>query len=308
MRAIDHLKTLAERSKGPSKGALERWRRCHRSVDAFRATDDDRQSTTRRAMTVYDDVAPLEATTLRSERKAAFVTELFDRVARRYDVVNAMIACGFVARWRRRALRCGLDVFNALDRARTIERGDVVLDVGCGTGAVTATVMYGELSYLGAEVTGFDCSPGMLREARRAMPNARWDLGNAAKMTAYEDASFDCVFTAYTLRNFSDFDATMEEMYRVCKPGGRVVILDAFPPSGVFGFVLRTWLRFALPIIGNLITGERKAYEYLGSSIEMARTPEEVSGAFRNLGAERVEAARMFPFGAAGMIVAFKPS
>ena len=255
----------------------------------------------------YVSRAATEGASLTGDEKLAFVTELFDRVAARYDAVNAWIALGFVDRWRRRALRCGYDAFNAIEGVRVISRGDRVLDVGCGTGRVTRLVMYEELTHLGAEVVGVDCSTKMIEAARRAMPGVRFDVGNAAKMT-YESESFDVVVTAYTLRNFPDLSPTLAEMARCCKRGGKIVILDAFPPRwGVLGFILRLWLRFALPLIGYALTGERKAYEYLGNSIERARTPEQVANELRALGAERVVAKRLFPFGAAAMIVAHKP-
>jgi len=260
-----------------------------------------------RATSAYATRDAVDGPTLVGDEKLAFVTELFDRVASRYDVVNACIALGMVDRWRRRALRCGYDVWNAIEGVRVIERGDRVLDVGCGTGAVTKLVAYGELTHLGAEVTGVDCSRKMIEEARRVMPGGRFDVGNAAKMT-YGSETFDAVVTAYTLRNFPDLTPTLAEMVRCCKRGGRIMILDAFPPQwGVLGFILRMWLRFALPLIGYALTGERKAYEYLGNSIERARTPEQVANELRALGAERVVAKRLFPFGAAAIIVAHKP-
>ena len=93
----------------------------------------------------------------------------------------------------------------------------------------------------------------------------------------------------------------------MCKPNGTLLILDAFPPTGIFGAVLRLWLRFVLPLVGALMTGEKKAYAYLGTSIERARTPREVADELEALGAEAVEISALFPFGAASAIIARKP-
>ena len=261
--------------------------------------------TTTTTTTTFDATSARDGFALNGARKLAFVSELFDRVAPRYDVVNGAIALGFCGRWRRRALTSGLRWATA-NEPRTFKRGDVALDVGCGSGAVTATVMYGELSFLGVEVIGMDCSEGMLREARERTPGAaRFERGNAAAMT-YANGEFDVVTTVYTLRNFPDLRDALSEMLRVTKPGGRVMILDAFPPSGALGFALRWWLNFMLPLLGWLMTGDAKPYTYLANSIQSTATPREVKAMLEELGADRVEVTSYWPFGAAAKIMAYK--
>ena len=180
------------------------------------------------------------------------------------------------------------------------------MDVGCGSGAVTAMVMYGELSFLGVEVIGMDCSEGMLGEARRRTPGAaRFEAGNAAAMK-YANETFDVVTTVYTLRNFPDLRDALSEMLRVTKPGGRVMILDAFPPSGALGFLLKWWLNVMLPLLGWLMTGDAKPYKYLANSIQSTATPREVKAMLEELGADRVEVTSYWPFGAAAKIMAHK--
>ena len=255
--------------------------------------------------TTFDATGARDGFALTGAKKLAFVAELFDRVAPRYDVVNGAIALGFCGRWRRRALTSGLRWANA-NESRTFKRGDRALDVGCGSGAVTAMVMYGELSFLGVEVIGMDCSEGMLGEARRRTPGAaRFEAGNAAAMK-YANETFDVVTTVYTLRNFPDLRDALSEMLRVTKPGGRVMILDAFPPSGALGFLLKWWLNVMLPLLGWLMTGDAKPYKYLANSIQSTATPREVKAMLEELGADRVEVTSYWPFGAAAKIMAHK--
>ena len=272
-----------------------------------RALDRRRRA---RAMGAYERASAREGTTMTGAPKLEFVREMFDRVAETYDVVNGWLAFGFVDAWRARALESGYRaVLNALPNGRRVlTRGARVLDVGCGTGNVTEAVMYSTLAHLAVDVAGVDCSPGMIREARRKMPNNSFEVMDAAKLNeAFEEGSFDAAVTCYTLRNFPDFETALENMVRVVKPGGTIAIVDAFPPRGAFGWLLRAWLRVMLPLIGATLNGERKAYEYLGRSIEAARTPEEVVAELEMLGCEAVEASRMFPFGAAAVVVGRKP-
>jgi demethylmenaquinone methyltransferase/2-methoxy-6-polyprenyl-1,4-benzoquinol methylase len=261
-------------------------------------------------MSTFRATSAERGTTLTGDAKLEFVSQLFDVVAHRYDAVNAVLALGFVDRWRRKALSAGLvaTFAPAFARGRRVfRRGDSVLDVGCGTGNVTRFLEYEAMNYLALDVVGVDCSKNMIEEARRLTPGeAKYEVGNAGKLR-FADASFDCVTTCYTLRNFSDVPETLREMFRVCKPNGTLLILDAFPPTGIFGAVLRLWLRFVLPLVGALMTGEKKAYAYLGTSIERARTPREVAHELEALGAEAVEISALFPFGAASAIIARKP-
>lgn len=232
---------------------------------------------------------------MRGEDKLAFVTELFDRIATSYDAVNDAIALGFARAWRSWSL---MDAF---------ERGDAVLDVGCGPGNVTRYCMYTHLAHMAIDVTGVDCSTKMLDVARARCVGGKFVVGDAGKL-AFADGSFDVATTVYTLRNFSDLGRALDEMYRCVKPGGKMLIVDAFPPSGVFGVVLRLWLNFMLPLLGWLLTRDAKPYAYLAHSIQHTATPKEVKSMLESMGAERVTVSLYWPFGAAAKIVAYKPS
>ena len=111
----------------------------------------------------------------------------------------------------------------------------------------------------------------------------------------------------YTLRNFPDLRRGVEELYRVTKPGGSVVILDAFPPSNVVvKSVLYVWLELVMPVVAGLVTKDNKAYRYLSASIRSTVPPEMVAETLRAAGAEAVVTTR-YTFGTAARIVARKP-
>jgi len=234
---------------------------------------------------------------LRGDDKLAFVTELFDVVAESYDRLNDFISLGAVRFWRWWAL---LDAF---------ARGARVLDVGCGPGNVTAYCMYTHLTHMAIDCTGVDCSGKMLKLARRRCPGATFIKGDAGSLgeCGIESDAFDVVTTVYTLRNFPDLERALGEMYRCVKPGGKVFVLDAFPPRGAFAWLLRLWLTFALPTIGWLLTRNSKPYAYLANSIQKTATADEVKAMLESFGAERASVQNYWPFGAAAKVVAYKP-
>ena len=233
---------------------------------------------------------------LRGADKLAFVTELFDIVADTYDTLNDAISFGFVRWWRSWSL---MDAFT---------RGAKVLDVGCGPGSVTAYCMYTHLTHMAIDVTGVDCSGRMVALARRRCPGARFVRGDACAMEQFAaNDAYDVVTTVYTLRNFPDLERALGEMYRCVKPGGKVFVVDAFPPRGAFAALLKLWLNFMLPLIGWILTRNSKPYAYLANSIQKTATADEVKTMLESLGAEKASVQYYWPFGAAAKVVAFKP-
>ena len=246
----------------------------------------------------FDAHAPLDGFKLRGEDKLAFVSDMFDRVAPTYDLLNHFISLGQTTMWRLLAL-------TRLGGQRGVLRpGAKILDVGCGSGWVT---WFFGWYYRGMalDVEGMDCSKVMLDEARKINPDARFTIGNVCDLR-YESNSFDAVTTVYTLRNFPDLDEGIAEMYRVTKPGGHVVVLDAFPPSNEYmRRVLHLWLERVMPKIAAVFMNDPKAYRYLSASIRSTVAVGRVGEMLEALGAE-VEV-REYTFGTAARIVARKP-
>jgi demethylmenaquinone methyltransferase / 2-methoxy-6-polyprenyl-1,4-benzoquinol methylase len=186
---------------------------------------------------------------------------MFDRIARRYDLVNTVLSGGTDAGWRRRAAR-----------TTGLAAGGSALDVACGSGKLTAELA--RLGGSGGRVVGLDFSPQMLEVARRDHPGIEFLEGDALTLP-FEDASFDTSTIAFGLRNLSDPVRGLREMLRVVK--GRAVVLEFVrPPKGLVGSAYRLYLKTLLPAIGGAISGQPSAYRYLSDTVDSYRTPDEL--------------------------------
>lgn len=112
--------------------------------------------------------------------------------------------------------------------AARLEPGMAVLDVACGPGIVACAA-----ALRGAQVTGIDITPAMLEQARERqralkLDNLDWRLGDASRLP-FTDGTFDVVLTRYSFHHMTDPGAALHEMRRVCRKGGRIVVIDATP-------------------------------------------------------------------------------
>jgi len=192
---------------------------------------------------------------------------MFDRIAGPYDLMNSVMTAGLHHRWRQRAA----------DLAR-VGPGSRALDVATGTGDLAI-----ELASRGAEVVGSDFSEGMLDVARGKAPQLHWEHGNALALS-YEDDSFDAATVGFGARNFSDLARGLQEMARVVRPGGRVVVLEITtpqnPPLSTF---FSLWFDRVVPVLGRL-GGESEAYTYLPSSVKRFPAPRELAALLHGAG------------------------
>jgi demethylmenaquinone methyltransferase/2-methoxy-6-polyprenyl-1,4-benzoquinol methylase len=186
---------------------------------------------------------------------------MFDRIARRYDLVNTVLSGGTDGGWRRRAAR-----------ATRLAPGGSALDVACGSGKLTARLA--RIAGPGGRVVGLDFSPQMLEVARHDHPGIEFIEGDALALP-FDDASFDASTIAFGLRNLADPVRGLREMLRVVK--GRAVVLEFVrPPRGPVGGAYRLYLKTLLPAIGGVISGEPSAYRYLSDTVDSYRTPDEL--------------------------------
>jgi demethylmenaquinone methyltransferase/2-methoxy-6-polyprenyl-1,4-benzoquinol methylase len=203
------------------------------------------------------------------EQRAAKVQQLFARIARRYDLINDLQSFGLHRRWKR-----------VVARLARVNRGACALDVCCGTGDI-AMLMAKE----GADVTGLDFSEEMLAVARKraateldnsqpargnfnAQPPLVYITGDAQKLP-FPDSTFDAVTVGYGLRNLASWDRGLEEMVRVAKAGGRVLVLDfGKPDNRIWRAVYYSYLRVFVPLLGLLFCGSASAYAYILESLQ----------------------------------------
>jgi len=188
---------------------------------------------------------------------------MFDRIARRYDLVNTVLSGGTDGGWRRRAAR-----------ATGLQAGGSALDVACGSGKLTAELA--RIAGGAGRVVGLDFSAQMLEIAKRDHAGIEFLEGDALNLP-FDDASFDASTIAFGLRNLADPVRGLREMQRVVKPGGRSVVLEFVrPPKNVVGGAYRLYLRTLLPAIGGAISGQPAAYRYLSDTVDSYRSPEEL--------------------------------
>jgi demethylmenaquinone methyltransferase/2-methoxy-6-polyprenyl-1,4-benzoquinol methylase len=204
---------------------------------------------------------------------AAEVRTMFDRIAPIYDRMNTLMTAGLDARWRRDAVR-----------ATGLSRGMSAVDVACGSGALTR-VLAARVGPRG-RVRGVDVSEAMLREAERRRRPGDVDtymVGDALALPL-DDASVDAAAIAFGLRNVTDYRRCLDEMARVTRPGGRVVVLEIATPSGGLGrWIARLWFQRLVPLIGRL-AGGGGAYRYLPASVRRYPSPEEIAAQMRAAG------------------------
>ncbi len=188
----------------------------------------------------------------RQGKDAALVQAMFDRVAPRYDLANAVLSLGQDGHWRR------------VTAAAVRPEGAEVLDVAAGPGNVAV-----ELVRQGAaQVTALDLSFNMLWEgARKGHVGISWINGDALALP-FADASFDAVTISFGLRNVPDPEAGLAEFARVTRPGGRLVVCEfADPTWAPFREVYRRYLVGALPKVARVVSSSASAYQYLADSI-----------------------------------------
>jgi demethylmenaquinone methyltransferase/2-methoxy-6-polyprenyl-1,4-benzoquinol methylase len=188
---------------------------------------------------------------------------MFDRIARRYDLVNTVLSAGTDGGWRRRAAK-----------ATELKPGGSALDVACGSGKLTA--LLARIAGPNGRVVGLDFSRQMLEVARADHPGVEFLDGDALNLP-FEAASFDASTIAFGLRNLADPVRGLREMLRVVKPGGRAVVLEFVrPPSGPIGSAYRVYLRTLLPAVGGVLSGQPTAYRYLSDTIDSYRKADEL--------------------------------
>lgn len=231
------------------------------------------------------------------EQRAARVQDLFRRVARRYDLINDLQSLGLHRLWKRRLV--------ALAGAGPGRRA---LDVCCGTGDVTLA-----LARRGADAVGLDFTEAMLEVARdrgrRRAPGTdgpQFLRGDALQLP-FPDDSFDIVTVSYGLRNLAQWEEGVAEMWRVARPGGRLVVLDFGKPGNpAWRALYFAYLRLAVPIFGWLLAGDAQAYAYILQSLQDYPAQQGVAATLRRLGCEQVQVIEPLG-GAMGINVGVKP-
>ena len=196
------------------------------------------------------------------DEKAQRVGAVFDSVATKYDVMNDVMSLGIHRLWKRFAIELS-----------GVRKGHRVLDLAGGTGDLAARLA--RMAGAEGEVVLADINASMLVQGRARLldqgisGNVRFVQANAEELP-FPDNYFDCITIAFGLRNVTDKDAALASMYRVLKPGGRLLVLEFSKPRVPGLAPIYDFYSFKiLPAMGKLIANDADSYKYLAESIRM---------------------------------------
>jgi demethylmenaquinone methyltransferase/2-methoxy-6-polyprenyl-1,4-benzoquinol methylase len=185
------------------------------------------------------------------DKKPADVAAMFDEVAPTYDFTNDLLSLGQSRLWRSRVAK-----------RVAAKSGQTILDLAAGTGSSSIA-----FAKPGVKVIATDFSEGMLSVGRKRHPELDFRFADATKLP-FEDESIHAVTISFGLRNVVDVPKALGEMFRVLKPGGRVVICEFSKVTlPVFKQIYNFYLSRILPGVSGLASKTPEAYSYLAESI-----------------------------------------
>ncbi|AVQ87776.1 MULTISPECIES: bifunctional demethylmenaquinone methyltransferase/2-methoxy-6-polyprenyl-1,4-benzoquinol methylase UbiE [Plesiomonas] len=219
--------------------------------------------------------------TVAKDEKAGMVAEVFHSVAGKYDLMNDLMSFGIHRLWKRFTIDCS-----------GVRRGQRVLDLAGGTGDLTAK--FSRLVGDSGEVVLADINDSMLKVGRAKLRdlgvvgNVSYVQANAEALP-FPDNYFDCITIGFGLRNVTEKEKALKSMFRVLKPGGRLLVLEFSKPTiELLGKVYDTYSFRILPKIGEVVANDSESYRYLAESIRMHPAQDVLKGMMEEVGFEQV--------------------
>lgn len=200
--------------------------------------------------------------TVQEDKKAELVADVFHSVAAKYDIMNDVLSLGIHRIWKRFTIDCS-----------GVRKGQKVLDLAGGTGDLTAK--FSRIVGQTGQVTLADINDSMLKVGRSKLRdmgivgNISYVQANAEELP-FPDNHFDLITIAFGLRNVTDQNKALASIFRVLKPGGRLLILEFSKP--IYKPVSKFYDFYSfnvLPKLGKLIANDSESYQYLAESIRM---------------------------------------
>ena len=237
--------------------------------------------------------------TLHGKEKAQYVAGMFARISRRYDLLNTVMTAGQHHRWRRLTARLAVEGLE----------GDAI-DVATGTGDLAFSLSRrNEVS----STVGVDFVPEMvalanLKANRLRLSGQTLFLQGDALALPFQDDTFICATSGFSMRNVVDIPLAVAEMARVVKPGGRVAVMEItqFQGNGLFPKLFRFYFHRVVPLIGGLLGGDREAYTYLPHSVDLFPSAEAFASLMVQTGLKNVRYLRV-GMGSVAVYVGEKP-
>ncbi len=202
------------------------------------------------------EVKPYNAVQSKREQ----VESMFDNIAPYYDFLNRFLSLGIDKKWRTKAI-------SLIESKSNLK----VLDVATGTADIALEI---GKTFEDASITGVDISANMLKVGKEKIKKSslesriKLELGDSQNLS-FDDNTFDTITVAYGVRNFEELEKGLNEMKRVLKNDGQLIVLEfsrptAFPLKQLFNFYFKN----ILPTIGKLTSKDPKAYQYLYESVQ----------------------------------------
>ncbi|GIV45347.1 MAG: demethylmenaquinone methyltransferase [Ignavibacterium sp.] len=204
------------------------------------------------------------------EEKKKFVREMFNSIYRTYDLLNHLLSFGIDIYWRKRALK---DIY--------LHEDDTCLDLAAGTGDFGIEVH----KKFQCNIIGYDIAENSLKVFQEKVKKKKFDeskftfiVGEAENINL-QDETVNLITIAFGIRNFYDSQKSLNEMYRVLKNGGRILILEfSLPENRFIRFIYRLYFEKILPFIGKIISKDNSAYKYLPASVKLFEQEKDIAG------------------------------
>ena len=239
-------------------------------------------SADKQASTAEETTTHFGYQTVAKAEKVGKVAEVFHSVAAKYDLMNDLMSGGIHRLWKQFTIE-----------ASCVRRGHKVLDIAGGTGdlALKFSKIVGKDGY----VILSDINDSMLKVGRDKLTD-KGVVGNIdyvqanAECLPFPDNYFNCITIAFGLRNVTDKDAALRSMYRILKPGGRLLVLEfSKPTNALLEKAYDVYSFNVLPKMGQLVANDAESYQYLAESIRMHPDQETLKGMMAQAGFDKVE-------------------
>ncbi len=224
------------------------------------------------------------------------VEDMFNSIAPRYDFLNRFLSMGIDKGWRKKAVNYLISVEPKL-----------ILDVATGTADLALEAMR-----LNPEkIYGIDIAEQMLAFGREKIAAKEWSdkislIRADSEQLPFNDNMFDAITVGFGVRNFQHLEMGLAEMYRVLKPGGRLVVLEFSKPSAFpYKQIYNAYFTYILPLWGNLVSNSKNAYTYLPESVKHFPEGVEFAGYLKNAGYKGI-IVKPLTFGTCSLYIADK--
>ncbi len=218
----------------------------------------------------HDTITPYNS----EKEKKEQVAEMFDNIANRYDLLNSILSLGIHKGWRKKCV-------NILKS----KHPNTILDVATGTAdfAIACAAIHPQ------KIKGIDISDGMLEIGREKIKRLKLDgfisldNGNAETVT-FPENSFDAIVVGFGVRNFQNLERGLNNLYRVLRPGGQLVILEfSYPRNWFVKTGYNFYFSYITPLIGKIFSKDTRAYSYLTESVKAFPNNENFVGILQKL-------------------------